>query len=267
MKKWMKILRLSVMVLLIAGTGVLVGFVEAGHSLQKCRQVYITIDYGQADRLVSEADIDSLIRRTSGNLKGKPMNWINTGKIEKEIGNQPYVARVNVFESHDGCVFVEVKQREPILRVINLDLESYYIDASGMMLPLNPEFPARVPVANGSVTQKFIQNPNYRIDVRMLQDQPAADSLLGDLYRLAMFINRDPFFKAQIEQIYVTPEQEFELIPRVGSHVILFGKATQMEEKFRKLFLFYTRGLNNIGWNRYNIINIKYQNQVVCSKI
>jgi hypothetical protein len=31
--------------------------------------------------------------------------------------------------------------------------------------------------------------------------------------------------------------------------------------------MFYTEGLNKTdGWNKYSIINIKYKNQVVCTK-
>ena len=39
------------------------------------------------------------------------------------------------------------------------------------------------------------------------------------------------------------------------------------EEKFEKLKMFYTEGLNKTdGWNKYSTINIKYKNQVVCTK-
>jgi cell division protein FtsQ len=87
------------------------------------------------------------------------------------------------------------------------------------------------------------------------------------LYKLAKYISHDPFLKAQIDQIYVTELNEFELIPRVGNHVIMLGTADDLDDKFRKLIVFYHLGLNKIGWNKYNVINIKFKNQVVCSKI
>jgi cell division protein FtsQ len=90
---------------------------------------------------------------------------------------------------------------------------------------------------------------------------------MTNLYRLTMYITPDKFLKAQIAQIYVNEQGEFELIPRVGSHVILLGSAEDLDDKFRRLFAFYKFGLNKIGWNKYNVINIKYKNQVVCSKI
>jgi cell division protein FtsQ len=82
-----------------------------------------------------------------------------------------------------------------------------------------------------------------------------------------MYITHDKFLKAQIAQIYVNEQNEFELVPRIGNHIILLGTAEDLDDKFRRLVAFYRYGLNKIGWNKYNVINIKYKNQVVCSKI
>ena len=75
------------------------------------------------------------------------------------------------------------------------------------------------------------------------------------------------FLKAQIEQVYVDKTGEFELFPRVGNHIIVFGNAEDIDKKFERLLIFYRNGLSKTGWNKYNVINIKYENQVVCSKI
>jgi cell division protein FtsQ len=90
---------------------------------------------------------------------------------------------------------------------------------------------------------------------------------MNNLYKLSTFITNNKFLKAQIEQIFVEPDGDFDLIPRVGDHTIIFGDADNMDDKFDRLFVFYRNGLSKIGWTRYNIINIKYKNQVVCSKI
>jgi len=37
-------------------------------------------------------------------------------------------------------------------------------------------------------------------------------------------------------------------------------------EKFRNLKAFYLHKINSVGWNKYSIINLKYKNQVVCTK-
>jgi cell division protein FtsQ len=86
------------------------------------------------------------------------------------------------------------------------------------------------------------------------------------VYKLAEFITNDKFWNSQIEQIYVNNNYEFELIPRVGSHIIELGRAEDLNEKFENLKILYLRGFNNLGWNQYEKISLKYKNQVVCTK-
>lgn len=266
MKKIVKILVIILWVLLVAGAGVLVGFVEVEQYDRTCKRVAVTIDYGSADVLVSKTDIDSIILKAAGMLRGKPLGYINLGAIESAIRKQPYIANVTVYENNEGVLFVEVQQREPILRVINRNYESFYLDGSGSLLPVNPNFTARVLVVNGNIEDSYLKRPNYRVNIMALADSIYIDSLMTNLYKLAMYISHNKFLKAQIDQIYVNQQKEFELIPRVGSHVILLGDAHDLDDKFRKLYAFYKFGMNEIGWNKYNIINIKFKNQVICSK-
>jgi cell division protein FtsQ len=91
-------------------------------------------------------------------------------------------------------------------------------------------------------------------------------TLLNDLYKLSEYIYNDKFLKAQIDQIYVNRHKEFELVPKVGKHLIVFGKVENIEEKFERLMKFYDEGLNKTGWNKYSIVNLKFDNQVVCTK-
>jgi len=160
-----------------------------------------------------------------------------------------------------------VRQRQPILRVFNQNGESFYLDGSGAVLPLNPEFSARVLVASGFINEPFNRYTNYSCDSVRVRDSLLFNGVMNNLFRLACHIVRYPFLKAQIEQVYVEQNGEMELIPRVGNHIILLGNAENLDDKFTRLLVFYTMGLNKTGWDKYQIINIKYQRQVVCSKI
>ena len=78
--------------------------------------------------------------------------------------------------------------------------------------------------------------------------------------------NNNPFWDAQIEQIYVTENNEIELIPRIGDNLILLGKIDNFEQKLENLQCLYEQALSKVGWNKYDTINLKYNNQVICSK-
>ena len=90
---------------------------------------------------------------------------------------------------------------------------------------------------------------------------------VDDLKMLATFVNKNKFWKSQILQIYVDWAGSIQLVPRVGNHKIILGDCSDLEQKFNKLFAFYKDGLNKIGWNTYKTINLKYKNQVVCTRI
>ena len=83
---------------------------------------------------------------------------------------------------------------------------------------------------------------------------------------MAQYLRTDDLWNAQIEQIHVTANQEIELIPRVGDHVIVLGRPGNYAQKFDRLQTFYKKALDQVGWDRYSRINIDYTNQVVATK-
>jgi cell division protein FtsQ len=267
MKKFLKILEIAAWILLAGGLSTLLGFTLAEHDSKSCRDYMISIDYGNADVLVTKNDIYSIVKQTGHVLKGQAIRYINAEKIERSIKKQPYVANANVFVTIDGIVEIHVVQRQPILRIFNQEGESFYLDGTGNLLPLNPDFSARVLVANGYIPETYSKSVNYLQDTVRQKDSLLYKSVMNNLFSLSIFIMKDEFLKALIDEIYVDKSGEFELIPKIGNQVILFGTPENMDDKFERLLVFYKKGLSITGWKKYNVINIKFRNQVICSKI
>ena len=267
MKKFIRILEYIFWILLTSGLFALLGFTYMEHDSLVCQHYDITIDYGNADVLITKDDIYLIAKQTGHILKGEKFGMINAGKMESAIRKQPYIAKANVYVTIEGNVQIDIVQRQPILRIFNQRGESYYLDGTGHLLPLNPDFSARVPIANGFIPESYSKSANYLQDSIHIKDSVQNKSVMNNLFRLSNYIMKDAFLKALIDEIYVCNSGEFELIPKIGNQVIVFGKAENMKDKFSRLLLFYRHGLNKTGWNKYNVINIKYNNQVVCSKI
>ena len=92
---------------------------------------------------------------------------------------------------------------------------------------------------------------------------------LDDIYRLSKYISENKFLKAQIAQVHRTLGGDFVLIPQVGNHKIIFGSAytdAEVKEKLDKLVVFYEEGLPYEGWSKYETINLKFRDQIVCKK-
>ena len=93
------------------------------------------------------------------------------------------------------------------------------------------------------------------------------------LINFVKYIEDDSFWGAEIVQIEASTmssgDLELKLIPRTGSHTVLFGEvgdSEQNEEKLERLYSFYQNGLRNLGWDSFRTISVKYKGQVVCSK-
>lgn len=113
-----------------------------------------------------------------------------------------------------------------------------------------------------------------RIEARQEQkrdQQKKLEKNYEDFMKLLTFvklIERSDFWSAEVVQIVVRSAPsgalEVDLIPRTGRHLIRFGRLERMPEKLDKLLRFYRKGLMQLGWERYRIIDIRYTDQVIC---
>lgn len=134
-------------------------------------------------------------------------------------------------------------------------------------MPLSDKYTARVIVATGNIIEPYAIRHTLSVDDITKNKTYASLSVLDDIYTVATYINKDSILSNLIHQINITNENELELYPSIGDHKIVFGSVENIEDKFNKLKLFYKEGLNKTdGWNKYAIVNIKYKNQVVCTK-
>jgi cell division protein FtsQ len=263
MRKFLKILS---GVLVFSVVLVMLGFVHHEQQALVCKGISIRIDNEFDHEFIDVEDIRKLIVNSGDSIIGQPVASIDVGHLEKLIGNHPSVAKADVYKTIDGEIQVEVRQRNPILRVFPVNGDGFYIDEEGSFMPLSNKYSAKVLVANGHIVAG---NAIYSTSIPEIikNDSLSSKTILDDLFLLAKYINEDEFRKAQIQQVYVDITREIELIPRVGNHRIIIGDVSDIEEKFNRLWIFYTKGLSKTGWNEYETINLKYKNQIVCTKI
>lgn len=208
--------------------------------------------------LMTIGDIQKIIQRNFVfNLEEEkvPLGKLKVGEIERVLEEEPFVLDAEVFVDAQNQLFISATQRKPIIRVIDKDNQTYYMDSTGRQMPMSDHSTARVIIATGEI-------PPYTPDFRL----PRKKHLLNKLFQLTNFIQKDEFLDAMIEQIYVDKKQEFTLIPKVGKQKILFGKYEHVEDKFDRLKLFYDEAMPREGWQKYKAINLKYRKQVVALK-
>lgn len=259
-----KLKKIIIAVLLLAYLGVTIGFISERRNRLVCNAVKVSIPDSLTHSFVRKKDVLNLVQTQGINWIGQYVSQINTQEIESMIYKHPAIKEARVYKTIAGSINIEVLQRQPLLRIINRYGDTYYIDEEGKAMPWSNHFTARVLVANGNIGNRF-DFSRYR-EMNILNDSISSFRALKDLYSLAIYIRENKFWKAYFEQIYVEENGDFELIPRVGGHLIIFGNTEEMDDKFSNLQQLYALGLPNEGWNKYSVINLKFHNQIVCTK-
>lgn len=251
----------------IAYAVILSGFISTREHEQKIGKLVVRINDSTENQFIRSSEIHNLLQQKSFNPFGKPSSAIQLAEIERSLKARQIIDKAEAFITEPGVLHVEISQKIPFVRIFNRYGQGYYLDRKGNIIPVSRNFSPMVLVANGYISEPFTIGRTMNIGDVPHDSLTRPQETIYEVYRLAGYIADDDFWSAQIEQIYVNSRYEFELIPRVGSHIIELGRAEDIEEKFGNLKLLYQQGFNNLGWNQYEKISLKYKNQVVCTKI
>ena len=203
----------------------------------------IAINFEQGDNLfVTRKTVNKLLTQNLKLPQNVAKEKLNLKVLEQGILKNQMIENVDVYVDVNGDLSILVKQRNPILRIKSFD-GNYYLDDKGKKMPLSTNFSARVPIVTGVDNQK--------------------DSDL--VYRFYQKVMKDDFMKKQVVAITVN-EEEFFLKTRIGNHLIEFGKLQNVNNKIKKLKVFYQKVLADHSYDQYKKVNVKYNKQVVCTK-
>lgn len=245
-----RIVKLAGYILLAAFLVVTLAFSSRESRNVACRNIEIEF---RDDEIIktSREEVARMINAADNQLVGKELRAINAELIEKEIEKHQAILNAEVFKvvakdsaSYRGILGVRVKHREPILRIMSSS-GTYYLDKTGEQIPISPAYTANVLVASGYFSEDF-----------------AKEQLLP----FALFLEENPFWKAQIEQVHVEQNGNVLLTPLVGDHLIEIGSMENYPEKLRNMKAFYEQILVQNNWDKYSTISVKYKNQVIAKK-
>jgi len=220
---------------------------------ENCRDYVITVKGAQHNLFIDETDIKKILASAvNGRIKGERISDFNLRKLEQVIRRNAWVEKANLYFDNRDVLHISVIEKEPIARLFTTAGKSFYIDSSTKKMPLSDKMSARVPV--------FTNFP----DKRVLSDKDSI--LLVDVKKTALFILNDSFWMSQTEQIDITKDRCFEMVPTVGNHIVKLGDGNDIDKKFHRLFIFYQQVMSKTGFNRYNFIDVRFDGQVIGTK-
>ena len=240
-----RILLSIVLLLVIAYLVVAVTAFNRKPTSQVCQDVELVIKDTVYAGFITKKEVATLLEKKGISPIGKDLERVRTKTLERELAKHPLIDQVECYKTPSGKLCIEVTQRTPILRVMSANGENYYLDNKGTVMPPDAKCVAHLAVVTGNVEKSFA---------------------MRDLYKFGVFLQKNSFWNAQIEQIHVLPGKNIELVPRVGDHLIYLGKIAGFEKKLKRVKAFYERGLNQVGWNKYSRISVEFDNQIICTK-
>ncbi|MFO7935811.1 MAG: hypothetical protein R6U78_17235 [Bacteroidales bacterium] len=252
MKRLHWIIQAGTWILIAAWFSVTMGFVSDQSDKVLCRNIDVVFSDTARNHFVTREEIREMLEASSEELQGYPLREINTWFLEEMLEKNPYVRNAEVSKDISGTLQVFIEQRDPLIRIMPGGREGFYLDREGTVMPLSERFTPLIILATGN-----IPSPG---------ESRTVEGRLEEIYRFARYLDSHPFWNDQIVQIYVNEKTEYELIPRVGAHHILLGEMEQWQKKLKNLELLYRQGFSRYGWNTYEQINLKYSNQVICTK-
>lgn len=210
-------------------------------------------DTGFVSRVATMNDISEICSKANvGNL--------NMLKILKKLDSNPWIEDRSAYVDLNGKLNINIKEYEPLIRVFSWQGQSVYLTDDGVVLPSSKQYRPYLLIASGNYSFDETQS-TYQ-----LSDTSEFDCILRNTLHIAKAIERNDFTKNAIAQIYYTQKGDFELVAKDIKARIIVGDTCQIDDKLKRLEIFTKKKFNTQELSEMKSINLKYKNQVVCTK-
>ena len=233
---WMKI-KLFFLLVLISG---LFYSTVSVNNLRDISKTDIYIDNSNNLFITKDSIKNAVIEIITTKNIGK--SSVHVKALEFELNKIELVRKSDVFIDVNGTMIIDIEQRKPIARFID---NKSYLDEDGLVMPKSKYYSARVPVIKGYANT---------------QDQ------LDLIYKLTNYIKNDKFLSQSATEILIDSNSNFSIKLRGYRFKILIGQLNNLDLKIKNFKAFYINASTNQILNKYSVINLQFDNQVVCVK-
>ena len=240
--KFRQFFKYLLFLVLVIGIGFTYHFSLERNQQKKVSEIVIEFADGDSNFLTYSM-VNKLLIQNNETVQNQAKSVINLYGLESKVSKNPYVEKAAIFLTIGGQLKSIIKQRVPVARIIYKN-DSYYIDKHGIKVPLSDNYSARVLLISG------LKN----------------DEDIKEILPLVALILADSFLQKEIVGIQKSDVNEYQFSVRSGNYKIDFGKLSEVDVKFKKLKAFYNKTFEDKTIKNYNTINLKYHNQVVCTK-
>ncbi|SMO56437.1 cell division protein FtsQ [Chryseobacterium rhizoplanae] len=235
MKNKYRILKIAVTVIIL---GLLLSFSLKRFSHQQITDNKISVKMSEKTPVyfVDEKDIREIVKKE--NPSGK-VGDLNIPSLEKRINALPAVDSANVYLNLNGKLNLDIKQRVPVFR-LNKDGKDFYVDEKGVEFPISRTYSHPCMLVTGNV-------------------QPDEYEKLAELVGK---IDKDDFSKKYFIGISKSKDS-YSLLTSEGNYRVEIGDLDNIDFKVKGFKTFVEKYLVYQDPQKYSMVSVKYQNQIV----
>lgn len=235
MKNKYRILKIAITVILL---GFLLSFSLKRFGSQKITDNKISVKMSEKTHVyfVDENDIKAIVNKE--NPSGK-VGDLDIPALEMKINSLPAVDSANVYLNLNGKLNLDIKQRVPVFR-LNKDGKDFYVDEKGTEFPISRTYSHPCMLVTGNVKPDEYQK----------------------LAALVEKIDKDDFSKKYFIGIS-KDKDDYNLLTSEGNYKVEIGDLDNIEFKVKGFKAFVEKYLVYQDPQKYNMISVKYQNQIV----
>lgn len=197
---------------------------------------------GENKLFITDANVSKLLIQNLEPVSEQPKDIIDLNKLESALKSNSMIKQAEVFMSVNGELSAEIEQKRPIARV-NTNA-SYYIDDEGGFMPLSYNYTARVPLVTGIIEKNKLET----------------------VFQFAKAVDEDDFLKKHIIEIRQNDDKTIDFKIRKSDITVHLGTLKHLEKKINNFKAFYQKALKDQILDHYNLVNLKFDKQVICTK-
>ncbi|MFK7833674.1 MAG: cell division protein FtsQ/DivIB [Winogradskyella sp.] len=197
---------------------------------------------GENKLFITDATVSKLLIVNQEPVSMQPKDIIDLNELESALKSNAMIKEAQVFMSVNGELSAEIEQKRPIARV-NTNA-SYYIDDEGGFMPLSQNYTARVPLVTGNIKKNKLET----------------------VFQFAKTVDNDDFLKKYVIEIHQNEDETIDFKIRKSDFTVHLGTLKQLEKKINNFKAFYQKALKDQVLDRYALVNLKFDKQVICTK-
>lgn len=219
-------------------------FAFSNHRNKNRKVAEPNIDFiGENKLFITEATVSKLLIQNQQPVAEQPKEIIDLNVLETALNSNAMIKRAEVFMSVNGELSAKIEQKRPIARVSTN--ASYYIDDEGSYMPLSSNYTARVPLVTGNIKKNDLKT----------------------VFQFAKIVDEDEFLKKHVIEIHQNDDKTIDFKIRKSDFIVHLGTLKKLNKKINNFKAFYQKGLRDKILDKYKLVNLKFDKQVICTKI